>query len=123
MVHVLKRLALLLAVGGALGDVVTMLLAPSFVTWFHSPGTGSALCNCTDVSRETATALIHAQLAGTAIGSLLLAVVGELAVRLWHARKEKTPPPPSSSSLPPPSPAQRIPTAAESLSSEAPTQG
>jgi hypothetical protein len=85
----LKRLALLLAVGGVLGDVVTMTLAPSFVTWFHTPGTGSALCNCADVSKETAAALVRAQLIGTAAGAVALAIVGELAWRLWDARRSR----------------------------------
>ena len=86
---VLKRIGVFLAIGGVLGDVVTMLLAPSFVTWFHTPGTGSALCNCADVSKETASALVRSQLMGTLIGAVVVAIVGELVARLWLARRAR----------------------------------
>jgi hypothetical protein len=89
MLHLLKRLGLFLAIGGVLGDVVTMMIAPGMLTWFQTPGTGSALCNCVDVSRQTATSLVHAQLAGTCIGAVSLAVVGELLWRLWDARRHR----------------------------------
>ncbi len=89
MLQAAKRIALLLAVGAALGDIVTMLMAPSFVTWFQTPAVGSALCNCADVSRDTAEALVRAQLIGTAVGALSLAVVGEVAWRLWDARRRR----------------------------------
>ena len=97
MLAILKRISFLMAVGGVLGDVTAMLLAPSFLTWFHSPGTGSALCNCTDVARETAEALIETQLASTVLGALFLAIVGELSFRLWHARKGRAPTSPPTS--------------------------
>src|ERR1044072_3497108 len=87
MLTVLKRIGVFLAVGGVLGDVLTMLIAPSFVTWFHTPVGSAAMCNCAENSRQTASALINAQLFGTAAGAVALAVVGELVWRLWQARK------------------------------------
>ena len=96
MVHILKRLGVFLAIGGVLGDVLTMLIAPGALMWFQTPGTGTALCNCADVSRQTATALVHGQLLGTGIGALVLAIVGELLYRLWDARRMKQAGPPAS---------------------------
>jgi hypothetical protein len=103
MLRVLKRLGVLLAIGGVLGDVLAMLAAPSAVTWFQTPATGTALCNCTDLAKHTASSLVRAQLIGMGIGALTLAVIGEIVYRLWQARKRKraaaaaptAPPPPA----------------------------
>ena len=89
MLHILKRIAAFLAIGGVLGDIVTMLVAPSFVTWFHTPVGNSALCNCEENARATASALIDAQLVGTAIGALAITVLAELIVRLIEARRHR----------------------------------
>jgi hypothetical protein len=97
MLRLLKRLGVLLAIGGVLGDVIAMLLAPSAVTWFQTPGTGSALCNCAAVAKQAGKALIEAQLIGTGVGALVFAVLGELVYRVFAARKRRR-------ALPPPTP-------------------
>jgi hypothetical protein len=101
MLRVLKRLGILLAIGGVLGIVIAMLVAPSAVTWFQTPGTGTALCNCADVAKQAAKALIEAELIGAGVGALVLAVVGELLYRLFAARKRRRALPPPAA---PPSP-------------------
>ena len=89
MLQVLKRIGVFLSIGAVIGDLITMELAPRLLTWFHTPGTGSALCNCADVARETASALIRAQLTGTAVGAVGMVVLGELLVRLYEARRKQ----------------------------------
>ena len=89
MLTVLKRIAVFLAIGGVVGDVLTMLIAPGFVTWFHTPVGSAAMCNCAENSRQTASALINAQLIGTALGAVAVAVIGELGWRLLDARRKQ----------------------------------
>ena len=107
MLRVLKRLGLLIAIGGLLGAIVSMLVAPSALTWFQTPGTGTALCNCADVARQTARAFVRAELIGTAIGAGAFAVLGELLYHLWSARRRRRatqspalPPPPAAPAQP-----------------------
>jgi hypothetical protein len=107
MLRVLKRLGLLLVIGGLLGAIVTLLVAPDALTWFQTPGAGTAICNCADVARQTAYAFVHAQLVGTAIGAVGFTIIGELVHHLWAARRRhralasSAPPPPP---MPPPAP-------------------
>ena len=90
--HVLKRLLLSLVVGAMVGDVITVLFAPNALTWFATPGTGTALCNCAETAKETAQALVRAQLVGTGIGALVGMVIGELISAVWRSRKKKAAP-------------------------------
>lgn len=101
--HVLKRLLLSLVAGAMAGDVLTLALAPSMLTWFATPGTGTALCNCADTAKQTAQSLIRAQLIGTGCGAVVGMVLGELISALWRARKAKTAATPAAP--PPPAPA------------------
>src|ERR1041385_6941046 len=89
MLTVLKRIGAFLALGGFVGDVLTMLIAPGFVTWFHTPVGSTAMCNCAENSRQTASALINAQLFGTALGAVAVGVIGELLGRLLDARRKQ----------------------------------
>jgi gas vesicle protein len=90
--HVLKRLFLSLLIGAMAGDVITVLFAPNALTWFATPGTGTALCNCAETARETAQSLVRAQLVGTGIGGLVGMVLGELISAVWRSRKKKAAP-------------------------------
>jgi hypothetical protein len=87
MLRVLKRQAVLLLVGALLGGVLTSLIAPNALTWLQTPGTGSALCNCTDLAKQTAHELVHVQLIGLVIGAVALAVLGEIVHHLWARRR------------------------------------
>src|SRR5262245_66235180 len=89
MWRVLKRLGIFLAIGAVVGDIITLLIAPRMLTWFQTPGAGSALCNCVDLARQTARGVVRAQLIGATIGAVALAVLGEIVVRMRAARKRK----------------------------------
>lgn len=88
--HVLKRLLLSLVIGAMVGDVITMVLAPNMLTWFATPGTGTALCNCAETAKQTAQALVRAQLIGTGLGAVVGMVLGELFTAVWRSRKKTT---------------------------------
>ncbi len=106
MKRALKRLGIFLAIGGVLGDIVMMLLAPSVLTWFQTPAAGGALCNCQAVAKQTAGSVVRSQLIGTLVGAVVVAVIGEL---IHRARKKKAQaaaqaaaPPPAAPAAPPP---------------------
>jgi uncharacterized membrane protein YccC len=101
MLRVLKRFGIFLAVGGLLGDIVTTLVAPRMLTWFQTPGTGTAMCNCSEVARQTARSFVKAQLIGTLIGALAAVVIGELLYRLWRSRQRRLAPPAAAAAVPP----------------------
>jgi hypothetical protein len=89
MLRVLKRIGILLVVGAILGDVAVLLMAPSAITWFQTPGTGQALCNCKDLAQQTAASFVHSQLIGMAVGAGGMLVVGELVRHFWLRRKQR----------------------------------
>ena len=94
MLRVVKRIAVFLAIGAVTGDLVTMLFAPRLLTWFQTPGTGSALCNCADLARQVARGVLRSQLIGALIGAVALALVGELVHHARARRRAAAPPPP-----------------------------
>jgi hypothetical protein len=55
--------------GALLGVLATTLVYPRYKAWDNTPGTGTALCNCADVTRQTADGLISAQMSGCAGGA------------------------------------------------------
>ncbi len=89
------RVVLNFVVGGALaGVLMTTFAAPSLLTWDNTPSMGTALCNCTDVTRQTAARLINAQMMGCAIGAGvgLVAGIGFRVMRRKKAAVAQTPP-------------------------------
>ena len=84
----LQRVALLFAVGGFVGDVVAMALGPRAIAWYHTPGLGQALCQCEDVTRETAAWIIKLQLVATVGGGALFVVVGVIGSLVWRRRSQ-----------------------------------
>lgn len=85
--ELLKRIALLFAVGGFCGDVVTMIAGPKALAWFQTPALGQALCDCVKLSEETGQQLVKAQLVATGTGGVLFVVVGLVGSTLWKRRK------------------------------------
>jgi len=56
-------------VAGALLGVLAVTLAyPRFRVWYNTPAT-KALCDCAETTRQTAEALINAQMTGCAVGA------------------------------------------------------
>ena len=82
----LKRLAVGACVGALLGGIAATLVTPGLLAWYNTPAVGQALCNCPEVVRATATALIHGQLIGTAIG----AACGGSAAGVLHRTRART---------------------------------
>lgn len=88
MKQLLKRVALLFAVGGFCGDVVAMASGPRAIAWLNTPALGKALCECEAVTQETAAAIIRLQLIFTAAGGVLFVVVGLVGRVLWRRRTQ-----------------------------------
>lgn len=89
------RVVMNFVVGGALaGVLITTFAAPKILTWDNTPGMGTALCNCTDVTRQTASRLINAQMMGCATGAGigLLAGIGFRVMRRKKAEAAPIPP-------------------------------
>jgi hypothetical protein len=76
--------------GALLGVLAVTVVYPRYKTWDNTPGTGTALCNCADVTRQTAEGLIAAQMSGCAVGAGLGLVGG--AVFGWNRRGKKPAP-------------------------------
>lgn len=72
----LKRLLVYLMSGAVLGAIVASLIAPSFLISQNTTRLTQTQCNCVDVTRDTAAALIQWQLVGSAIGATALLVLG-----------------------------------------------
>ena len=89
------RVLLNFVVAGALiGGIVTTFSAPSILTWDNTPGMGTALCNCADVTRQTASKLINSQLTGCAVGAGLGLIAG-IAFKVMRKKKVVAPPAPT----------------------------
>lgn len=79
--ELVKRFAIFFAVGGLLGDIAVMLIGPGVLAWYNAPNGSSALCNCEEVARTTAAALVNAQVLFTVSGGVLGMVGGEVLRR------------------------------------------
>ena len=66
------------------GVLATTLMYPRYKEWDNTPGAGTALCNCADVTRQTADGLIRAQMTGCAAGAVVGVFVG--AAFAWRRR-------------------------------------
>lgn len=88
---VFLRQVLNFVVGFALlGIIATSFIAPRAFAWYNAPATGKALCDCVDVTRQTAERLIDAQLAGGGGGAVLGLIIGIA----FAMRRSKAPPAP-----------------------------
>ena len=79
--HLLLTFAL---AGAVIGDMVTMFLAPAFLAWYFTPGTGTALCDCGKTVRDVADRMLEAQLIGASVGAATFFVLG-----IFWARSRK----------------------------------
>jgi hypothetical protein len=83
-----QRLVTFASLGGLLGSMLTLAIAPRFITWFQAPAIGTAMCNCVEVSQATASQMMSTQLAGMGAGSAGGIVVGELIARVLRNRRK-----------------------------------
>jgi hypothetical protein len=95
----MKTLLAFVLAGAIFGTAAATLIAPGFLTWYSSPGSGQAMCSCSELVRDTAERLIRIQVIGAITGSLAFLIVGILVVR---GRRPAAPPPTVPSGGPPP---------------------
>jgi hypothetical protein len=96
-----KRLLLFILCGAVLGNAIATVFTPGYLAWDNTPGQGQALCNCTEVTKNTATSLIRAQLLGTGIGAGVFLILG---LFLAGRRKPQRPEPVVTAPTPAPEP-------------------
>jgi hypothetical protein len=91
----LKTVGVFAAVGAIIGDVLSTLIAPRFLTWYNTPGAGSiqTICNIEQMSQHIFDQLIRAQVAGSAIGAAIFIAVGVVVVRRRSAHAPAATPP------------------------------
>lgn len=91
----LKTVGVFAAVGAIIGDVLSTLIAPRFLTWYNTPGAGSiqTICNIEQMSQHIFDQLIRAQVVGSAIGAALFIAAGVVVVRRRSAHAPAAPPP------------------------------
>jgi hypothetical protein len=66
-----KRLSVFMAVSSLLGVVCVTAITPGLVGWYNAPGAGGAMCNCSEMARNTAVTIVTAQVTGLVVGALL----------------------------------------------------
>jgi hypothetical protein len=71
-----NRLIGWVSAGALLGLFAASLLAPTYIGWDNTPGSGQALCDCAKVSRETASRLLGIQAESAGVGGGMFLVVG-----------------------------------------------
>ena len=76
-----KYLAYMLG-GAILGAVISSLLAPGLISWYHDPGAGVPPgYDLSPFARRITSDLLRAQLIGAAVGAVLLLILGLLLAR------------------------------------------
>ncbi len=71
-----RRIFNFMVAGTLLGIITASFAAPSLLTWNNTAGAGKALCDCAEVTRQTADKIISAQINGGAIGAVLGLIAG-----------------------------------------------
>jgi hypothetical protein len=74
--ELMRRLFTFALMGILFGAAIASVFAPTYLVWYQTPGTGTAMCNCTEVTRETVSSMIRWQSTGSAIGGVLLLTLG-----------------------------------------------
>lgn len=95
---IFKKLLVFALIGALVGDIAAMVIAPSMLAWYETPGDTSALCNCLVTVRSTTAHFVRAQAIGAGVGLVILLVIGIFVVRgrRHHpAQPSPTPVPPS----------------------------
>ncbi len=73
-----KTVVLFTLIGAVLGTIVVDFIAPAAIAWDHTPRSGQALCNCTEIAHSISAALIQWQAVGAALGGVGFLVLGVL---------------------------------------------
>lgn len=72
---IVRTLFNFIVAGALLGVLAATLVFPRLSVWYNTPAT-KALCDCAETTRQTADALISAQLTSCAVGAGVGLVVG-----------------------------------------------
>ncbi len=86
----LRRVLNFVVLGALLGVLASSWLAPKYLTWDNSPNFGKALCDCAEVTRQTADKLMGLQMTGLASGAALGLVAGIASLFLLRKKKSAT---------------------------------
>ncbi len=71
-----RRVFNFMVAGTLLGIITASFVVPKYLTWDNTPNSGKALCDCADVTRQTADRIISAQINGGAIGAVVGLIAG-----------------------------------------------
>lgn len=85
---VVKTLWTFTLFGAIVGAIVASFIAPSFISWYHTPGTTQAMCSCSEIARATTESVVQAQLIGAAIGAGVSFIAGIFYARA-RSKKQK----------------------------------
>ena len=82
-----KRFAAIALAGAIVGVILASIIAPSFITWYNTPGSAQgAMCGCAQLASEVTSRLLWSQFVGALLGAVLFIVVGVLVVRSRRAK-------------------------------------
>ncbi len=85
------RYFVLILVGAQLGQIAASLIAPSLLTWYATPGAGSALCECAPLVTDTVGRVVQTQLVGAVIGAIAMLSAGIAFTRLRRSSPKAAP--------------------------------
>jgi hypothetical protein len=91
----IRRIFNFVVFGALLGVVATSWLGPKYLAWDNSPTFGKALCDCAEVTRQTASKLMNFQMYGFATGAILGAIVGVVTLFMLRGKKAAVAAPPA----------------------------
>ncbi len=85
----LRRVFNFVVFGALVGVVATSWLGPKYLAWDNSPTFGKALCDCAEVTRQTATKLMGFQMTGLGAGAVFGFLAGVASLFLLKGKKKE----------------------------------
>ena len=82
----MKRILVLLAVGGLFGMVGGSWLGPKFIAWWSNPPVQNNMLSCTKEIAWAMDSLVETQLGFAAAMAVVTAIVGSIVARAWRNR-------------------------------------
>jgi gas vesicle protein len=86
----IKRVLIFMLSGAIVGEVIATIVAPSFITWWNTPGVGApqAICDLPAIFHKSIHDLILGQLIGAVLGAAIAMILG-IAVSRGVARRAR----------------------------------
>src|SRR5215471_16773846 len=74
----IKRVLIFMLSGAIVGEVIATIVAPSFITWWNTPGVGApqAICDLPAIFHKSIHDLILGQLIGAGLGAGIAMILG-----------------------------------------------